>query len=215
MSAPRSRRLLLVAALVWIQATAAQETPSFSGTWVLNAPRSDEFQVKAEELTTEINERLRKRRAKRFEDYNRDRKQGQFSSQQAATMRMMHEDARSLSWELDDDLTAMLEGKSIRIYQSNLCAVLYDKKLKRLVSINPKGRSVSRTRNPVANDSVGRSVAFFEDGGLVIDTDLNGGDRLIERFVLGEDGAQMTLDVEYRRRDLGRSLKFTRYFVRE
>jgi hypothetical protein len=215
MFAFRLRWLLLVAALAWIDTIQAQETPSFTGSWILNAPRSDEFQVKAEELTTAINERLRKRKAKRFEDYNRERKQGQFSSQQAATMRMMHEDARSLSWELDDDLSAMLEGKSIRIYQSNLCAVLYDKKFKRLVSINPKGRSVSRTRNAVANDKVGRSVAFFEDAGLVIDTDLLGGDRLIERFVLNEDGAQMTLDVEYRRRDLGRSLTFTRYFIRE
>lgn len=214
---PRWRILLLLnsIALVVVAAPAwSATTDQFNGTWVLAQSEQETFEAKAQELTEKLNEANRKRAEKRFIDSSRRPTGDRFYAQQESTERTINEDARSISWSLDDDLRAMFEAESIKLYQARLCAILYDKKVKRLIALNPNGRSYSRSGNEIAHDAIGKTVGFFENGALVLDTDLAGGDRLIEHFSLDAAGDELTLEIKLRRRDLGRTLEFKRVYTR-
>ena len=107
-----------------------------------------------------------------------------------------------------------MEAKTIKIYQSRMCAMLYDKKFKRLFAINPEGNSYSAKGTEFAHDDLGRTFGYFEGQTLVIDTDLKGGDQLVEKISLDETGNELQINTRYRRADLSRTLTYKRIFKR-
>ena len=122
--------------------------------------------------------------------------------------------AHVIGWEVSDEIHTVLEAKTIKLYQAEKCAILYDKSVKRLISINPAGGSGALANNASTHDDIGRSTSYFETGGLVIDTDIEGGDRLVETFTLNRGGNELTVAAKLRRGDIGRPLEFKRVYTR-
>ena len=205
--------LLLAAGLAPAPIFAA-DTPQFNGSWVLDAEHSEDFDVAAKKMNEDL-KRLRAKHSKNFVEEQRHGSGNQFYEQQHETEHHIRDDSRFVGWDVEDQLRSMLTAKTLKLYQARMCAILYDKQVKRLLSINPAGNVYSVSGNEIAHDAVGRSVSYFDHAALVIDTDVAGGDRLIERFALDDSGKQLKLMAKLRRRDLGRTLEFTRVYLRD
>ena len=191
------------------------EDDRLNGSWVLDAERSESYKSAADKVNQQILAYRKRQRAKQFGDSNRQRASNKYDNQRQAAEEMIREDRGDINWTLTDELSAVMEAKAIKIYQSRMCAVLYDKRVKRLFPINPDGNSYSVKGNEVAKDEVGKTIGWFEGKRLVIDTDVKGGDRLAEKFTVDDSGDELTVMTRLNRRDLNRSVEYKRIYRRE
>ena len=215
-----SARILLLCSALFL-ACGAMSRPAradddrLNGSWVLDGDRSESYGSASKKINEQILAYRKRQRAKQFGDSNRQRSANQYDNQRRATEDLMREDLGDINWSLTDDLSAVMEAKALKIYQSRMCAVLYDKRLKRLFPINPDGNSYSVKGNEVAHDEVGKTLGWFEGKRLVIDTDIKGGDRLVEKLTVDDTGNELTVLTQLTRRDLGRMVEYKRIYQRE
>lgn len=189
------------------------DNQQFNGSWVLDPTASEDFAVALKKFNEMIKAQKHKH-AKHFMNEQKTKGANQFYSHETETMTAIEEDSRIMIWDVSDDLRTLLAAKTLKLYQANLCALLYDKKIKRLVSVNLDGKSYSLSGNQSSRDALGRSTGYFDQGALVIDTDVDGGDRLVERFTLDTDASHLTITVKLRRTDVGRTLEYKRVYAR-
>lgn len=192
---------------------ARADTDKMNGNWVLDAERSERYQDAVKVLKTQLL-KLRKRQKKNQFTASGGQGGNKYYEQERYSKELRAEDTVSVDWDLPPALAAVMEAQTIKIYQARMCAVLYDKKLKRLFAINPEGNSYSAKGTEFAHDDLGRTFGYFEGQTLVIDTDIKGGDRLVEKMNVDETGNELTVETRYRRSDLARTLTYKRIFTR-
>ncbi len=194
--------------------TAAADTEKLNGSWVLDEVQSESYIGATKILKAQLL-KLRKRQIKgNFGGDKRGQGGSKYQEQERASKELRAADTVDVDWSLPGDLDVVMTAKAVKIYQSRMCAVLYDKRFKRLFAINPAGNSYSAKGTEFAHDGLGRTFGYFERETLVIDTDLKGGDRLVEKFSLDEAGDELKILTRYRRTDLGRTLEYTRVYRR-
>lgn len=209
-------RLCAATLLVCVLApTARAEDDRLNGSWTLDAERSETYKSAAEKVNSQILEYRKRQRAKQFGDSNRQRSSNKYDNQRRAAEDLMREDRGEINWALTDELSAVMEASALKIYQARMCAILYDKRLKRLFPINPDGNSYSVKGNQVAKDEVGKTLGWFEGKRLVIETDVRGGDRLAEKLEVNEAGDELNVETRLTRRDLGRTIQYKRIYRRD
>lgn len=219
---PSSRRavacpllgLLLVLGTL-LAAPGYADNEQLNGNWVLDEAQSESYKD-AVKVTKDQIMKLRKRHKKQAFSASKSSGYGsnKYYEQERNSNEIRAEDTIDVDWSLPVELETVMESKTIKIYQSRMCAVLYDKKFKRLFAINPDGNSYSAKGTELAHDDIGRTFGYFEGQTLVIDTDIKGGDRLLERLKLDESGNELTIETKYRRTDLARTLSYKRVFRR-
>ena len=203
----------LLLALILMPLHARADSAQLNGSWVLDTARSEDFAAVLKTFNENIKTHYHKN-SKHFMDTKAGRSGNQFYSREEESTKEIHEDSRVMLWDVNEELQTLLTAKTIKLYQAHLCALLYDKKIKRLVAINPAGNSYSKSGNASMQDNIGHTLSYFDKDALVIDTDVAGGDRLIERFALEADGSALTVTVKLRRSDVGRTLEFKRVYTR-
>lgn len=211
MSLPGLLALLLVLAAGLPAARA--DTDQLNGNWVLDEERSETYQDAVKVVKQQL---LKQRKRQKKDRFTASGGQGgnKYYEQERYSKELRAEDTVSVDWELPGPLAAVMEAKTLKLYQARMCAILYDKKFKRLFAINPEGNSYSAKGSELAHDDIGRTFGYFEGHTLVIDTDIKGGDRLLERFSLDDSGNELTIETRYRRTDLARTLTYKRIFRR-
>ncbi len=195
--------------------TAAADTEKLNGNWVLDEVASESYIGATKILKAEILKLNRRHSKDKFPTENKSGHRGnKYYEQERASKRLRAADTVDVDWTLPGDLDIVMKAKTIKIYQARMCAVMYDKRFKRLIAINPAGNSYSAKGTEFAHDGLGRAFSYFERETLVIDTDVKGGDQLIEKFSLDESGEELKILTKYRRSDLNRTLEYTRIYRR-
>ncbi len=92
--------------------------------------------------------------------------------------------------------------------------IVYDKLLPRFVRPNPDGRVFSASGDELVADTIGYTLAYWEDGDLMLETDPPDGGKYIERLRLSDDGQRIAYRVEVRGRVLEEPVEMEREFVR-
>ncbi len=210
------RRLvgLIFIASIALSLAVAADTEQLNGNWVLDEGQSESYKDAVKATKEQIMRVHKRHRKQEFGDSSRRQGGDKFSQQERSSKEIRAEDTVDVDWSLPDLLETVMQSKTIKIYQSRMCAMLYDKKFKRLFAINPGGNSYSAKGTEFAHDEMGRTFGYFEGQTLVIDTDIKGGDRLLDRLTLNEAGNELTIVTKYRRTDLGRTLEYKRIFQR-
>lgn len=202
-------------------ASAANDTSRFNGAWAIDAERSEEF----DGLLDEFNERLvQHQKKKKVESHGAFTGLGGELKSNNAYMGK-EEDRKSRlrrkervkvkAWELEPPVRAVLEAKSIRLEQGDKNAITYDDGLKRLVTTVSEDEASTLQARPSTHDDVGRSTSHMDAGSLVVDTDTEAGDRLIETFTLNDTATELTLTAKVRRSDVGKPIEFKRVYRRQ
>lgn len=203
-----------------VPAFAANDSSRFDGAWALDSDRSEEFGG----LLDEFNDRLvQHQKKKKVEGHGAFTGLGGELSANNAYMGK-DEDRKSQlrrkervkvkPWELAPPVRAVLEAKSIRLEQGEKFAITYDDGLKRLVTTVSEDEASTLQARPSTRDEVGRSTSHMEAGAVVVDTDTEAGDRLIETFSLNDTATELTLAAKVRRSDVGKPIEFKRVYKR-
>ncbi len=216
----RRRAVQLVLALLFAVGVtlpaAHAETDKMNGTWVLDAAQSESYKDAvrvAKEQIMKLHKRHKKQQMRASGGASTTG--NKYFEQEQRSREVSARDTVSVDWSLPEQLQTVMEASTLKIYQARMCAMLYDKKLKRLFAINPDGNSYSAKGKDFAQqDDIGSTFGYFEGQTLVIDTDIKGGDRLLERIKLDESGEQLLVETRYRRTDLERTLQYKRVFRR-
>ena len=195
---------------------ALSDPKSFNGTWLLHAQESQSFKDAGKEKNEDL---LRMRREKHRQEFNRDSgtpsgPRGMVAHANAAN-KMIREDERPPPWEVVDEIEAMIEAESIKLYYARKIAILYGDARKRLLKVNPAGRSFSISGTKITNDEIGTSLTYMEDGTIVIETDTRWRDKLVERFALNDTSEQMLVTIRLQQVGTGPWLEYTRVFDRQ
>lgn len=209
----RVKRLLPLLVLLLPLTAARADDDRLNGNWSLDPGGSESYDSATRRVDDQIAAQRKRRREGRFNMDSLTRASDRLDGRGPTAG--SHTRGGNINWSLTDELSAMLEGKTVKIYQSRMCAVLYDKSVKRLFPINTIGKSYSLKGNGAVQDTLGETVSWFEGKRLVVDTDIKGGDRLIEHFTVSEDGKELTLLAKLRRSDLARTIEFKRVFRRD
>ena len=205
---------LLCVASIALPALAHADTEQLNGNWVLDEAQSESYMDAVKIAKEQIMKQHKREKKAGFGGGNRQQGGNKYFEQERASKEIRAEDTVDVDWALPEPLSTVMVAKALKIYQSRMCAVLYDKKFKRLFAINPEGNSYSAKGTEFARDEIGRIFGYFAGQTLVIDTEIKGGDRLTERFSLDESGSELKILAKYRRTDLARTLEFTRVFRR-
>ena len=200
--------MLLALACVLCHAPNTLADPrSFNGTWTLNKEDSQTFEDAGKERNKEL---LQKRRVKHAQEL--DSGAGEFERGQG--IELLRKDERPLPWDTTGEVAKMLEAESIKLYYDRKIAILYGAERKRLLVVNPAGRSFSVSGSTVTKDDIGASQAYLKDGAIVIETDTRWGDTLVERFELNDTSDQLLITVRMQQITQGPWLEFMRVFDR-
>ncbi len=217
---PAAARVMLglCAALVTLAGSvmvdAADSVPLLNDTWHLVKDESDDFEDSARVLNDKLNTERRENAADKFGRQAKPTGSNRFQNQLDATEEMIREDMRAVDWSGSDDQRRILEAKTIKLYQGRKVVILYDGVQKRLLSVNPAGRAYSVSGTELTTDSLGRSLTFFDDGALVIETTVQNGGKLIETYRLAATEARMSQQLSVQERPGGPILEMTRLFER-
>lgn len=200
---------------------AAADAARFDGAWALDADRSEEF----DGLLDEFNDRLVQHQKKKkvvshgaFTGLG-----GELSANNAymgkdedrKSQLRRKERVKVKAWELAPQVRALLEAKSLKLETGDKYTITYDDGLKRLVQTVSEDEASTFQARPSTRDDVGRSTSHMDGGALVIDTDTEAGDRLVETFVVNDGATELTLTAKIRRSDVGKPIEFTRVFKRQ
>lgn len=201
---------------VTLPTLAQADTEQMNGNWVLDTAQSETYQDAVKVAKAQITKLHKRHKKQSFSGSESNGAGGgnKYYEQERNSKEIRAEDTVDVDWSLPGELDTVMQAKTIKIYQSRMCAVLYDKKFKRLFAINPEGNSYSAKGTEFARDDIGRIFGYFEGQTLVIDTDVKGGDRLLERFSIDDGGDELRIQTRYRRSDLGRTLEYKRVYKR-
>lgn len=191
----------------------AQAQPPSSGTWHLDEARSEVLDDVARKFNDELNEQRRKRKKQTFDRERRPKSRNRFQNQADATEEMIREDSRSTDWGGPEHVRNLLEASRIKLYVSSKVVVLYDDKLKRLLVTNPAGRAFSLSGTELTVDDYGRTLTFFDDEALYIETEMHEGGKFIERYSVESQSAELVQHLTLQERSGGPKMELTRYFI--
>ena len=206
--------LVLTCAFWYVSFTHA-DARTFNGTWTLNATGSQTFEAAGEELNKALLRELRLERTHEMDgrpSKSSSKHSGKSSHDQS--MELLRHDERPVPWDAADELAQMLEAESIKLYYARKFAILYGVERKRLLTVNPAGRSFSVKGTTVTKDDIGTSLAYLEDGAIVIETDTRWHDKLVERFELNETADHLRVTIRMQQVILGPWLEYVRVFDR-
>ena len=218
-SVRRCAAQLMLALLLVVSITlpaAYADTDKMNGNWVLDAEQSETYKDAVRVVKDQIMKQHKRRKQQQMRASGATSTTGnKYFEQEQRSRQVDARDTVDVDWSLPAQLQTVMEAKTLKIYQARMCAMLYDKKLKRLFAINPDGKSYSAKGADFAQqDDIGSTFGYFEGQTLVIDTDIKGGDRLLERIKLDESSDQLVVETRYRRPDLARTLQYKRVFRR-
>jgi len=197
------------------------EGSRFDGAWALDADRSEEFGGLLEEFNDHLVQHQKKKRVEGHGAFTglggelsaNNGYMGKDDDKKKQLRRT--ERVKAKAWELAPQVRALLEAKAIRIEQGDKCAITYDDGLKRLVTTVSEDQASTLQARPSTRDEVGRSTSHMEAGALVVDTDTEAGDRLVESFALNDAANELTLTAKIRRSDVGKPIEFKRVYTRQ
>ncbi|MEQ8233681.1 MAG: hypothetical protein RLW61_20465 [Gammaproteobacteria bacterium] len=92
--------------------------------------------------------------------------------------------------------------------------VVYDGELPRFVRPNPAGRVFSASGDELVADTLGYTLAYWDAGDLVLETDPPDGGKYIERLHLAAGGERIEYHVKVRGRMLTEPVELMRAFTR-
>ena len=194
------------------------DVKSFNGTWTLNEEASQTFKEAGKVRNKEL---LAERRIEHKKEFDRSPgtpsgrgQTGGIASHAEASMRMMREDERPPVWEATDEVAQMLEAESIKLYYARKIAILYGAERKRLLTVNPAGRSFSVKGSSITKDEIGTSLTYLEDETIVIETNTRWRDKLIERFELNDTSDHLLVTIRMQQIGQGPWLEYVRVFNR-
>ena len=192
------------------------DSGSVNGTWVLNEEESTTFKEAGKALNKKIKNRNIKKHKQEFDRSSgtSTNKAGGMFEKAAAASKMIAEDQRQPDWSTVDEILEMIAAESIKLYSSRKVAILYGEGRKRLLAVNPSGRSFSVSGTTVTQDDIGISLTYVENGVLVIETDTRWRDKLIEQFVLDDTFEQLLVTIKLQQVGTGPWLEFVRVFDR-
>jgi hypothetical protein len=209
-----SKSLLLSLALAVFGAETVSATP-LNGTWTVDEASSVTLESAAAARNKELKEEYRRNKKQKFsKDEQRNRSGDRFRAQLTATEGMIRENDLDIDWGGPPEVRKMLAARTIKLYQGSKAVILYDGDRRRLLAINPAGKAYSVSGMELNEDEIGRSLAFVEDGALVVETDIYNGDRVIERFECAEGSNEMTLQVRLQEGRRSPWLEYERVFRR-
>lgn len=194
----------------------AADPKSFNGTWVLDVENSQNLEDAGKERNKEL---MYERRLKHKQEFDRSSgtpsgKRGGMFAHAAATAEIINDDARPLPWEVTEEVEAMIEAESIKLYFARKIAILYGSERKRLLKVNTSGRSFSVSGSAVTKDEIGTSMTYVEDGSIVVETDTRWRDRMVERFALNDTAEQLSVTIRLQQVGQGPWLEYVRVFDR-
>lgn len=194
----------------------AADPKSFNGTWVLDGEESQNLKDAGKERNKEL---LQERRLKHKQEFDRSSgtpsgKHGGMIAHAGAVDKMIREDQRPLPWEVTEEIEAVIEAESIKLYYARKIAILYGRERKRLLTVNPSGRSFSVSGSAITKDDIGTSMTYLEDGSIVIETDTRWRDKMIERFTLNDTSEQLLVTIRLQQVGQGPWLEYVRVFDR-
>ncbi len=201
-------------ASVVLPLTVAADTEKLNGNWVLDEAQSETYMDAVKVVKEQIMKMHKRHKKQGFGGEKHGQGGNKYFEQERASAEIRAEDTIDVDWTLPGLLDTVMQAKTLKIYQSRMCAILYDQKFKRLFAINPEGNSYSAKGTEFAHDELGRTFGYFEGQTLVVDTDIKGGDRLLQRMTIDETANELHIETRYRRSDLGRTLEYKRVFRR-
>lgn len=207
-------RLLVVLSIAHVCAfeTVAAGDTLTRGMWHLNPGASQNLIDETKNLNNRLNAQRREREYEKDPRQKKSSSRNRFQATADAVENMIREDSRSIDWAISDDIEMIATCESIKLYQGGKVVVLYGSDLRRLLRLNPQGRAFSVSGQEITKDDVGRSLTFYEDGALVIETKPFDGGRLVERYSVDAESNQLTQSLEILEREGGPKLSFSRVF---
>ncbi len=190
---------------------------ALSGNWVLDDELSDEFNAVSKALNKAIKKARRKAESEnqKFDTGSKPRERNRYDSQVRATEAQIKDSTAEKYWGGPEAQNLIFQTDAIKFYVGRKVVVLYGASQKRLLTINPSGRAYSYSGTEVTNDYVGRSLTYFDEDVLVIETTGTTGMEFIEKYRVAEETGQLiqSLEIEDDRHD--HTLSMTRYFDRK
>ena len=88
--------------------------------------------------------------------------------------------------------------------------IVYDKALPRGLQINPKGRVFSASGDELTHDTIGYTIAYWDQDVLALETDLPEGGKVFERFRVYDKPRQLEYMIKLEMRVLKEPVEFKR-----
>lgn len=188
----------------------------FNGNWSLDSARSQDFESAGHEFNKTLNEEMRRKRKQEFSRTSSadSRSRNKFQAAADATAEMIREDNRSNAWVVPSNAEALVGAQTLKLYVARKVAVLYDGATRRLLTINPGGRSFSLRGSEITSDEIGRALTYFEAGALVVESEFSGGGKLVERYVVDPAEGRLVATLRVQEVPRGPWLEFVREYVR-
>lgn len=209
-----SKSLLLALALAVLGAGAVSANP-LNGTWTVDEALSVTLESAAETRNKELKEEYRRNKKQKFaKDEPRNPGGDRFQAQQMATEGLIRESDLDIDWGGPPEVREMLAARTLKLYQGTKAVILYDGDRRRMLAINPAGKAYSVSGTELNQDEIGRSMAYVEDGALVVETEIYNGDKLLERFTCAEGSNELTVQIRLKEGRRRPWLEFERVFRR-
>jgi len=209
-----SKSLWLSLALAVLGPVAVSANP-LNGTWTVDQALSATLESAADARNKELKEEYRRNKKQKFsKDEQRNRGGDRFQAQLMATEGMIRENDLDIDWGGPPEVREMLAARTIKLYQASKAVILYDGGRRRMLAINPAGKAYSVSGTEVNEDEIGRSLAYVDDGALVVETDIYNGDKVIERFASAEGSNELTVRIQLQEGRRSPLLEYERVFRR-
>ncbi len=91
--------------------------------------------------------------------------------------------------------------------------IVYDEALPRDLQINPKGRVFSASGDELTHDTIGFTIAYWDQDVLALETDLPEGGKVYERFRVYDNPRQLEYMIKLEMRVLKEPVEFKRLLV--
>ena len=206
--------LVAVLCLASLNLAAAE---ALSGNWLLDEKSSDEFDAVSKALNKQLKKARRKAESEnqKFDNGPKPRERNRYDSQVRATEAQIKDSTIEKYWGGPEAQNLVFQTDAIKLYIGRKVVVLYGNGQKRLLKINPSGRAYSYSGNEVTDDYLGRSLTYFDEGVLVIETTGTTGMEFVEKYRVAEETGQLIQSLEIEDDRHAHTLTMTRYFDRE
>ena len=170
-------RTFLGCFLLCLAASGLADPGGLSGTWLLDEGKSGQLGDEIGQLKQEYREW-----ASEHGGINDPDKPSPFEDQRKSDKHNW--DSRRAGTVANASVTAnrMVSAKALKLYVSDRIVISYDGKLKRLIIPNPAGRVISASGKGIYEDAIGETLAYLDDGALMVETRTHAAERVVERF---------------------------------
>ena len=104
---------------------------------------------------------------------------------------------------------------AIDLSEQELVGITYDGLLQREIQPNPRGRIFSASGDELTNDTIGHTLAYWEEETLVLETDPPHSGKFIERLKIINNGNRLEYAIFVKSMELKESINVVRVFERK